>query len=459
MVCENTGGLFQYSKLFQLYFLNNLVLFLTFSIDGYLFVRNHIVVRELVWPMKNYICFCIIIAILFFFAPHPAYTQWVQTSLTNTTVQAFAVSGTNFFAATYSGVYLSTDNGTNWSAMNAGLTNLYIHSLAVSGTNLFAGTRDSGVFLSTNNGISWTPVNSGLTNNTIYALAVSGTNLYAGTRDSGVFLSTNNGTNWTAAGTGTKNMKVYSLAVNGAYLFAGTEYGDVYRTSNNGTSWTAVRIGLANGSVSTIVVSGANLYAGTDGGGVFLSTNNGTSWTPTIDNYLTDKRIQAIAVSGTNLFVGTFHDGVFLLTNNAIRWYNVSIGLVNLFVRSFAIIGSNIFAGTGGAGVWRRPLSEMITSGAVSPNEQLASFMLDQNYPNPFTTSTTISFTLAERGFVALDIYDILGRKVGALVNEIMDAGHHSIEFDAKNVSDGAYTAKMRMNGGEREMKMVRITN
>ena len=46
-------------------------------------------------------------------------------------------------------------------------------SLAVSGTNLFAGTYGGGVFLSTNNGTSWTAVNTGLTNTDVYALAVS----------------------------------------------------------------------------------------------------------------------------------------------------------------------------------------------------------------------------------------------------------------------------------------------
>jgi len=58
------------------------------------------------------------------------------------------------------------------------------YSLAVSGTNLFAGTLGGGVFLSTNNGSSWTAVNAGLTNTSVQSLAVSpngagGTNLFA----------------------------------------------------------------------------------------------------------------------------------------------------------------------------------------------------------------------------------------------------------------------------------------
>ena len=74
----------------------------------------------------------------------------------DTLVTSLAVSGTNLFAGTGGGVFLSTNNGTSWKQVNNGLMDTNILSLAVSGTNLFAGTYGSGVFLSTNNGASWT---------------------------------------------------------------------------------------------------------------------------------------------------------------------------------------------------------------------------------------------------------------------------------------------------------------
>ena len=74
--------------------------------------------------------------------------------------------------------------------MNNGLAAILVRSLAVSGTNLFAGTQAGGVFLSTDNGSSWTAVNSGLTNRSVLSLAVSGSNLFAGTDGGGVFINT-----------------------------------------------------------------------------------------------------------------------------------------------------------------------------------------------------------------------------------------------------------------------------
>jgi hypothetical protein len=184
-------------------------------------------------------------------------------------------------------------------------------SLAVSGTNLFAAINWVGVFLSTNNGTNWTPVNSGLTNTAVMSLAVSGTNLFVGTNGGGVFLSTNNGTSWTAASTGLGGTSVNTLAVSGTNLFAGTGGGGVYLSTNNGTNWTAVNSGLANTAVRSFTVNGSNIFAGTDGGGIFLSTDDGTSWTAVNSGLLPNTTINALAVSGTNLFAGTSYKGVW----------------------------------------------------------------------------------------------------------------------------------------------------
>jgi ligand-binding sensor domain-containing protein len=93
----------------------------------------------------------------------------------------------NLFVGTNNGVYLSTNNGTSWAAVNNGLSNLEVHALAVNGTNLFAGTNGGGVFFSTNYGTSWTEVNNNLTATSIQSLAVSETNLFAGTDAHGVW--------------------------------------------------------------------------------------------------------------------------------------------------------------------------------------------------------------------------------------------------------------------------------
>ena len=52
-------------------------------------------------------------------------------------------------------------------------------------------------------------------------------------------------------------------------------------------------------------------------------------------------------------------------------------------------------------------------------------------------------------------MFDVLGRKIGTLAGGMMDAGTHSVQFDAGHLPAGIYTARLTSNGIEREMKMV----
>lgn len=70
-------------------------------------------------------------------------------------------------------------------------------------------------------------------------------------------------------------------------------------------------------------------------------------------------------------------------------------------------------------------------------------FNLSQNYPNPFNPVTTINYDVAVNGIVTIKIYDILGREVKTLVNEIKSAGYYTIKFNAADLSSGTYFYKM----------------
>ncbi|MCP4581343.1 MAG: T9SS type A sorting domain-containing protein [candidate division Zixibacteria bacterium] len=66
-------------------------------------------------------------------------------------------------------------------------------------------------------------------------------------------------------------------------------------------------------------------------------------------------------------------------------------------------------------------------------------YQLVQNYPNPFNASTTIKYDLPLTSEVTIDIYDILGRKIGTLVNDTQQAGYHQATWNAGDVSSGIY--------------------
>ncbi len=68
---------------------------------------------------------------------------------------------------------------------------------------------------------------------------------------------------------------------------------------------------------------------------------------------------------------------------------------------------------------------------------------LSAAYPNPFNPQTTISYQLAEPGFVTLTVYDVIGRTVKTLVSELKDAGYHQASWNGTSVASGVYYARL----------------
>ena len=70
-------------------------------------------------------------------------------------------------------------------------------------------------------------------------------------------------------------------------------------------------------------------------------------------------------------------------------------------------------------------------------------------------TSTTISYSLPERGHVKVGIFDILGREVTELVNEVKESGNYTVTFDGQNLSSGVYICTMAVNDYKASTKLI----
>jgi hypothetical protein len=99
---------------------------------------------------------------------------------------------------------------------------------------------------------------------------------------------------------------------------------------------------------------------------------------------------------------------------------------------------------------------EPLTSIKTIPDAP-SKYILNQNFPNPFNPSTLISFSLPERSFVELKIYNILGVEVANLISKELPAGNYSQKFDASNLSSGVYLYKLNAAKFTAIRKMILI--
>ncbi len=170
---------------------------------------------------------------------------------------------------------------------------------------------------------------------------------------------------------------------------------------------------------------------------VEVSSNNGTTWQ------------QAGSYTGT---VASVHEARIDITKYANHSSQVKIrfrltsdksgAADGWYVDDITVTGYN-YSGQG-------PLT-------AKENTNPYRFSLSQNYPNPFNPSTVIKYSVANTGNVTLKIYDILGREVKTLVNEMQNAGSYNIEFNASNFASGVYFYRLESDNFTDIKKMILI--
>ena len=84
-------------------------------------------------------------------------------------------------------------------------------------------------------------------------------------------------------------------------------------------------------------------------------------------------------------------------------------------------------------------------------------FVLLQNYPNPFNPVTVIRYSVPVKDHISLTVYDLLGREVSMLVNDVQSAGSYTIEFNASRLSSGIYFYQLRTGRFSETKKMMML--
>ena len=84
---------------------------------------------------------------------------------------------------------------------------------------------------------------------------------------------------------------------------------------------------------------------------------------------------------------------------------------------------------------------------------------LDAAFPNPFQDAATLRYAVGEPGPVRLTVYDVLGREVAVLVDDVRAAGEHTARLDARHLASGVYIVRLDATGGVTRTERVTVAN
>jgi photosystem II stability/assembly factor-like uncharacterized protein len=340
------------------------------------------------------------------------------------------------------GLYRSNDGGASWSRLQ--LTSSRTGAVADLGSTLMAAWNDvsSGFYLrSTDGGSTWSDPPASMTARSVFDLKVfpkkNGDRVIYAAGYFSLFRSTDDGETWLndsllVPGSGRK----YFSQVDGDYYVAtgGTirkNYNDdgsiteirdsakVYRSTDEGVSWHNV-----SGDLSAWIIRGfvaaapaahpGHLYlAACSDEAVYTSDDGGKHWSVATDN---------IPVIGTAGKMAADEEYLYLSLN----------------------------------GVYRRPWGKIPVSSVGERSAEIPlALRLDQNYPNPFNPTTTMQYTINDRQSTSIKVFDLLGREVATLVNEVKGPGRYSVTWNAAGFASGMYFCRLQAGGSSQTTKLV----
>ncbi|HEY9167511.1 MAG TPA: T9SS type A sorting domain-containing protein [Candidatus Kryptonia bacterium] len=237
-----------------------------------------------------------------------------SSGLTSSYISCLVADDSTLFSGTQNadggGVFRSTDFGSSWSL--TGLSDQSIFALALRGQNLLAGTY-TGAYLSTNNGDYWNTILGGYYSIEVQAIAAGDTDFFASDGSRGIYISGDDGVTWAYH----EGVMGDFLVVSGARVFLGSWTFGLQVSTDNGSTWSSILSGYSgDGGVTAMAVNETKIYAklvsnaGSGGRlGVFLSDDLGARWTR-VDSGLTDD-VNCLCVSNGYLFAGASNGRVW----------------------------------------------------------------------------------------------------------------------------------------------------
>ncbi|MFH1195534.1 MAG: T9SS type A sorting domain-containing protein [bacterium] len=162
-------------------------------------------------------------------------------------------------------------------------------------------------------------------------------------------------------------------------------------------------------------------------------------------------------INDGNLSVSVFDDDLNSIPFSHTQVYDLPAGLSSLYAVAHNYVelgGSGLASIYGSLTVEFFPdIQTSINTEELFPNE----FKLNQNFPNPFNPTTSISFTLPEAGKIILTVHDVLGNEVAELIDKDFNAGRYEYTWNARNLSSGVYFMAMKVYSSSQSKELYQV--
>jgi photosystem II stability/assembly factor-like uncharacterized protein len=410
----------------------------------------------------------LLLLILFFaISFSQSYSQWVNMNLGS----GFDILDISFpnaqtgFISGYGGLFKKTSNGgTNWTNMSFPTTQFNINAIHFfnANTGLVASDNDT-IYRTTNGTQNWS--DKYFIGFHIYDFQFfDSLNGYAAGNNK-LARTTNGGLNWSVSIIQSIG-QIHFLNPNTGWTisYAGSGSSLILKTTDAGASWQSQLTTSNFRNLYDVFFVDANTgYASGYRHCIYKTTDGGSNWISQKDESSAGGLYSIYFINpNTGWAVGDYYaatnTSTYYTTNGGTNWVNtngiVSSGRLNRVKINNSPVG---YVAGQYQTVYRTTNAGGLTGISGNPESTPLNYSLSQNYPNPFNPVTKINFALPKQGLVTLRIYDILGREVRTLVNEIKSAGNYSVDFNGSNIASGIYFYKLESNSFTSIKRMILI--
>jgi len=318
---------------------------------------------------------------------------------------------------------------------------------------ILIGDNGTGIFRSTDYGLTWSQTY--FTSGEIPTVAVDYTNpgIAWATKwggGNGLLKSTDYGATWTLQPGFTQSMwGVHVQPTDGNVVITGCySCGTSWRSKNGGQTWTQIPISSTNYQFA--IIDSMNQFAAQGNGfykldsQFFIPVELASFTAQLIDNDVLLNWVTATELNNQGYEIERSLDNENFDKIGFVPGFGTTTEM-----KSYSFRISDV-----SAGVQYYRLKQIDFDGTTTIYNSVEvtgpvpiTFVLNQNHPNPFNPSTTISFSLPVEANVNIKLFNMLGQEVAQISEGEFQAGYHNVEFNAKELSSGAYIYTLEANG------------